>query len=669
MIENKLLDLDFRPGIHDEDINFNFRLIERWINRERLRVGGWGIVEGFELTKDLPNWAINVSEGTFVNKKGAEIMMESHVEIVGPPVYQKYRETLTISDDGRIKLKFPVYSDAIHAQVLYNLPEHKIRPLASELTIEEADTHTNVPYVAIIDNVILVSPEWAGTTVDVHYLYSNDRIDAIFVAQDGSGFLYQRGIISTSPSSPDIKEYEDNYFLLGFAYWHVGLTVDVELLNLNRYLRRVYVDPNNVLWLNGEIYKKQKFIFFVEPENPEPDDIWYDDKTNTLYIWREKDGVYGWVPINDQSGVPIRNGFIFTEEHNPEDLQTFVFDDDQTDLYFIPGIDALDIYIDNAPLMRDQFTEVIRKGTYDYEDIGIGFKLIEPLDRATPVQVTVTRTVRGVPQRETFQRMAIFTEENSQPYTGQRLFRTDTTLGTSKRVQYEIGEQQLEVWVNGKRLRRNTDFFEIKSDGTQATEKDRGVLSNLFMIAPTTSISSGDIVTYKVTRHMWSYENLQKVVDKIEADATYARNAVGEIGDGKNIKDQLDELSTNVTNQLSGMDRTITNLKKTIPNTSDFVTKTDKISLSQMDSSITDKLFANAFYVGPVAASAATTIPNVSVSDYMQVTYITETKNTLLIRDTDYTVTENGNNVILALHNNLVSGVASLYITGIHIGG
>ena len=27
MIENKLLDLDFRPGIHDEDINFNFRLI------------------------------------------------------------------------------------------------------------------------------------------------------------------------------------------------------------------------------------------------------------------------------------------------------------------------------------------------------------------------------------------------------------------------------------------------------------------------------------------------------------------------------------------------------------------------------------------------------------------------------------------------------------------
>lgn len=668
MIENKLLDLDFRPGIHDEDINFNFNLIKEWIERERLRIGGWGIVEGFELTKDLPNWSIHIGKGTFINKKGEEIIMEPYTQVVGPPVYQKYRETLTVSDKGVITLKFPVYSDAIHAQVLYNLPEHKIKPLETELTIKEADTSDNVPYIAIVDNTILVSQEWAGYTVNVNYLYSNDRIDAIFVAQDGSGFLYQKGIISTSPSSPDIKEYENDYFLLGFAYWHIGTTVDVELLNLNRYLRRVYVDPNNVLYLNGEVYKKSKFIYFVEPENPEKDDIWYDEKTNTLYIWREKDGVYGWIPINDQSDCPIKNGYIFTEEKNPKDLQTFLFSNNQTDLYFIPGIDALDIYIDNAPLMKDQFTEVIRKGEHDYEDIGIGFKLIEPLDRATPVQVMVTRAVRGVPQRETFQRMAIFTEENSRPYTGSRLFHTDTTLGTSKNAQYEVGEQQLEVWINGIRQRRNTDFYEALSNGTQATDKDKGELSDVFMLATGKSINSGDVVTYKITRHMWSYENLQKVIDKIEEDATYARKAVGEIGDGKDLKTQVDTFETNTSNRLSDMERSIANIKKTVPDTSNFVSKSDKISLSQLDDSVTSKLFANAFYVGPVTADASITVPNTKTTDYFNVMYITDTKSVPLIYNTDYTLVQNGSSVVLALNNKLVSSAASLYISGIHIG-
>lgn len=668
MIENKLLDLDFRPGIHDEDINFNFNLIKQWIDRERLRIGGWGIVEGFELTKDLPNWSIHIGKGTFINKQGEEVLMDSHTEIVGPPVYQKYRETVTVSDKGVITLKFPVYSDAIHAQVLYNLPEHKIKPLETEFSIKEADTNTNVPYITIIDNTILVSMEWAGHVVNVDYLYSNDRIDAIFVAQDGSGFLYQKGIISTSPSSPDIKEYEDNYFLLGFAYWHIGTTVDVELLNLNRYLRRIYVDPNNVLYINGEVYKKSKFIYFVEPTNPQKDDIWYDEKTNTLYIWREKDGVYGWIPINDQSDCPVKNGYIFTEENNPEDLQTFMFNDNQTDFYFIPGIDALDIYIDNAPLMRDQFTEVIRKGKHEYENVGIGFKLIEPLDRATPVQVMVTRSVRGVPQRETFQRMAIFTEENSQPYNGSRLFHIDTTLGSSKNAQYEIGEQQLEVWINGVRLRRNTEFYEVLSDGTQATDKDKGELSNVFMIAPSKTINSGDIVTYKITRHMWSYENLQKVIDKIEEDATYARKAVGEIGNGKDIKTQMDTLTSNTSNRLTAMERSIDNIKTNIPNADNFISKSEKISLNQLDTSITNKLFANTFYIGPVAASASTTIPNTKTTDYFNIMYITDTKSVPLILNTDYTLVQNGSSVVLALNNKLVSSAASLYITGIHIG-
>ena len=44
--------LDFSLGIRAGEINDNFDLLRYWIEAERLRVGGWGIVEGFELSKD-----------------------------------------------------------------------------------------------------------------------------------------------------------------------------------------------------------------------------------------------------------------------------------------------------------------------------------------------------------------------------------------------------------------------------------------------------------------------------------------------------------------------------------------------------------------------------------------------------------------------------------------
>lgn len=673
MIENKLLDLDFRPGIHDEDINFNFRLVEDWIERERLRIGGWGVVEGFDLTKDLPHWAINISQGTLINKQGEEVIMEAHTEIVGPPVFQKYRETVTVSEAGLLTLKFPCYSDAQKHQIQYSLPQWTEKPGRDEFSLTEHETGNPVEYISIVENHVLVSAvDYAGVQIDVNYLYSNDRIDAIFAAQDGSQYLYQKGIISTSPSSPDIAQYEKDYFLLGFAYWHVGLTVDVELLSVGRYLRRVYVDKNNVLWLNGKIYKEGKFIYFVEPEHPEENDIWYDEETNTLYIWREKDGVWGWVPINDQSARPVRNIYIFTEEKNPADLQTFLFDTKtQTDMLFMPGTDALDIYVDNAPLMADQFTEVIQKGRYDYEDLGIGFKLVEPLDRATSVQVVVTRAVRETPQRETFQRMSIFTQENYQPYNGTtRVFHTGLVPESEKSVMYEIGQQQLEVWVNGIRLRRNVDFFEALPDGTQAKTEDTGKLSDTFILSPDYPLTVGDIVTYKVTRHMWAYENLQKVIDTIESDVAYVKKAVGTLPEGaESLQAELDILSENTEKRLDALDAKVQELQDSLPDMSQYVKKTDVLPLSSLGSDVTSKLYGQTITVGPSTAGAATALPGLSGTDYLTVFYVTTDGMNVLFKGTDYTLTTQNGATVLALSSRLVSSSASLYITGIHFGG
>ena len=68
----KLNELDFSPGIRASDINENFELLKRWIEEERLRVSGWGIVEGFEFSKNLDNFTVSVGEGILINKNGGK---------------------------------------------------------------------------------------------------------------------------------------------------------------------------------------------------------------------------------------------------------------------------------------------------------------------------------------------------------------------------------------------------------------------------------------------------------------------------------------------------------------------------------------------------------------------------------------------------------------------
>ena len=137
------------------------------------------------------------------------------------------------------------------------------------------------------------------------------------------------------------------------------------------------------------MYKKPKFIYFEEPENPEKNDLWYDSETNTIYIWKETDGDFGWVAINDFSTLALRDKKIWTIEDFPEDAQTFMFNDDETNLFYVPDTSALEIIIDNVPLMSDQFDEIIIKSDKDYLSNGRGFRLKDPLDRPTYVECIV----------------------------------------------------------------------------------------------------------------------------------------------------------------------------------------------------------------------------------------------------------------------------------------
>ena len=90
----KLHELDFSPGIRASYINENFDLLRRWIEEERLRVSGWGIVEGFELSRNLNDYTISIGDGIIIDKTGAHLEIKGETINAGRPKAWNKLETL-----------------------------------------------------------------------------------------------------------------------------------------------------------------------------------------------------------------------------------------------------------------------------------------------------------------------------------------------------------------------------------------------------------------------------------------------------------------------------------------------------------------------------------------------------------------------------------------------
>ena len=102
MVGDNLIKLNFAPGIKAKDINHNFDVVHEWLNRERRRVGGAGIVDGFDLSANLDTFTITVGSGTIVNDAGEEIVIPEKTFLVGPPEYVSRREKFMCPPDRRI---------------------------------------------------------------------------------------------------------------------------------------------------------------------------------------------------------------------------------------------------------------------------------------------------------------------------------------------------------------------------------------------------------------------------------------------------------------------------------------------------------------------------------------------------------------------------------------
>ena len=541
MIDNKLKVIDFSSAIKSAPFNRNYEVIHGWMTRERLRTSGYGLVEGFDMTYDN-NFNIDISEGILIDTQGEEIIVPETTLACGEPSYESLKaENVIVADDGSITLPNTPYSPSWH-KLIRKDTSHVVTIDETELRVRQGDDR--VPIVSVEENKIFVSDRFAGQAVTVSYKYSADRVDAILIDEKGQ-YTREIGINAKSASIADYVQ--GTMFLIGFAHWFVKESgVSVEFYVDERTYRKVYVDGLNRLYLNGKLYKEAKWVYFEEPKVPEENDLWYDWHTNALSIWSQHAGIYGWRVINDFTNIPLRTIKMWTPDMCPLDLQTFLFREDETNLRYLPNTNALEIIIDQQEVMADQFEEVLSPGERPYLTAGIGFKLKAPLDHPTVVECIIHHTVKNGPLKSVFQRAAIFTTENFYSYSSDnadRVFETD--------LAYVIDGSQLEVFVDGRRLNIN-EYSEMKDKTHVATEKEKNDTSKFFRV--NIPLHDGQTVTYKISRYVWNYNQLNQMMEEIEQKAVKALDLYTE------LKDRYETMEKNFESRLTHYEQNLDEL-------------------------------------------------------------------------------------------------------------
>lgn len=286
--------------------------------------------------------------------------------------------------------------------------------------------------------------------------------------------------------------------------------------------------------------------------------------TKVKYVINKYDGGYCWVPVNDTSYVSASECKMWTSNENKDnlveyvtglnlnemvserkdhDLQTFLFKQDELHLRFTPYKNELAIMINQTPLHRDQFIEItiddimsnetlIKMATSHYgytieqlenlkndgRNIGLGFKLLNPLDYPGFIEVNITHRVNVSMLRNKFQRSACFSKTNTIVYdqesTNLNYEIKDKNIIISTLIPYEYGEEQLEVYVDGIRLKKSA-ITEIVSYGNSSIGASCKKFSlNIAEIG----LLKGSEITYKITTNVYSYDHVKSAMEEQQFD-------------------------------------------------------------------------------------------------------------------------------------------------------
>lgn len=266
----------------------------------------------------------------------------------------------------------------------------------------------------------------------------------------------------------------------------------------------------------------------------------------------------------------------------------------------------------------------------DFDNIGIGFKLKEPLDVALGsevngavelyVEAIVSRRVNDGPLKRKLQRTSTFVYEDIVQVTGELAINKTIDLYNSY---YRYQENQLEVYVNGYRLNSKQVIEASDLSDKPLAEGENGeilepsvrkksAITKQFKIREDYSLVEGDVITYRITTNIYSYDHINELLDELEYDAKTAIKKVDSLYD-KTVAIQ-EELEANLID--------IREELKEIQNISDnldgrYITKEEVIDISQMPSNIVSNMVYSLDHIACEVTYVAGTL-NYEVKEYIR---------------------------------------------------
>lgn len=425
------------------------------------------------------------------------------------------------------------------------------------------------------------------------------------------------------------------------------------------------------------------------------------------YRIERTDGFMEWVTINDTSYIDIEERYMWSPEQMENEVIDFEHDKqhfffhatNNKALLFTPDTNALEIMIDQVPLHNDQFKEItmidaiasedadmiksklINYYGYpeefnmedvheEYENIGIGFKLNAPLDEYSYVEVRVKHRVNSSPIAKRFQRSATFVAEGSEEY---RKFITDEygnniynepIFKTSGIYRYD--ENQLDVFLNGRRLEKDVEWIEVK----QKTRSLKAVPCDSFEILPKANIEDGDRVSYKLTTNVYSYDHVEAILNNFNIAIDDCKQIVQETKEKIDAtKEEVDQKIEIVEGQIEQVQQITNNLDST------YMKKTDVLGRQNVDASLLAGIMSSSFnHVITVSQERTYDITNIcSDKDFVLLFNLNDNNgNKILKRNTgdndEYMITTNDGVVTLTLLSPSIQEGHKLYLTGIKFG-
>lgn len=513
----------------------------------------------------------------------------------------------------------------------------------------------------------------------------------IWKATDEYTFAKEYTVTTSNPNA-------EHKFTTDVSYLYKGKQLSV-YLNGKKLNSNEYIEGSDLTTAQ----KRESYIFSSEFQVLV--NLTTGDKIS--YRIERTDGFMEWVSINDSSYINLEERLLWNPDEMKyeeavceHDKQHFFFHATKNkSCLFTPDKNCLEVLIDQIPLHNDQFKEITmidaiasedadmikRKlisyyGYNDefsmeniheeYENIGIGFKLNAPLDKDSYVEVRVKQRVNSNPISKRFQRTATFVAEGSEEYiqyikedNGNVIYNPPIF---KTQAQYRYDENQLDVFLNGRRLEKDIEWIEVKNNQRSL----KAVPCDSFELLPSSGIANGDRVSYKLTTTVYSYDHVQMLLSDFDKKIEDCEHII------EKTREDIYATKENVENQIEIVENQIETVKQITNNLDEtYIRKNEVLNMSNLPVSILSGIFTGSFYETiTVDSERRINITDIcSDKDFSILFNFNDNNgNRVLRRGTDenaeYDIIKQGDETFLVLYSTSIEAGHMLYLTGVKFG-